>query len=60
MTIKEKVAQQFRLAYTGGACDPDDCIHCDCFMDEEGRGQIHSLANSHADLVIGWITNETR
>lgn len=57
-SLRERVAQQFRFAYQGGACDPKECYACDCNMDDEGRKQIAGLSMNQAEHVINWVRRE--
>ena len=50
--LHEQIAQQFRMAYQLGACDPSNCMVCDCNMSDEGRKQLHAMAANQATLVI--------
>jgi len=53
--LLEPVAQQFRLAYRQGTCDPDNCPQCDCNLNDVLREMIHSEANRLAAGVIAKV-----
>lgn len=53
--LLEPVAQQFRMAYQQGTCDPDNCPECDCHLDDVLREMIHSEANRLAAGVIATV-----
>lgn len=51
-TLRPMIEEQFRMAYQLGACDPANCLLCDCNMDDEGRGQLSSMAASQTTAVL--------
>ena len=58
--LEEKVAQQFRMTFALGSCDPSNCLLCDCNMDDEGRAQIAGIAMQQAKAVIEWVYDAER
>ena len=56
--IREKIEQQFRMAYQLGACDPSDCPLCDCNMDDVGRQQLAHMAARQADEVMEMFASQ--
>lgn len=57
--LLEPVAQQFRMAYQHGICDPDNCDHCDCNLDDVLREMIHTQSDRLAQEVIAKVRTDT-
>ncbi len=53
--LLELVAEQFRIARTNGSCDPGNCGHCDCHLDDDLREMIRSQSEAQAKFVCGLV-----